>query len=404
MPKILHDDGLKAFAKIISSQATHSNVPTSAQLSKINELSRVPLTADEVYVGSIDLANDQVDRSYEWFPVPVLRQFGKSIVARNLEMGHEYRINPPQGLFFDASVVKESDVNWLRCSYYMPKTADNEHTRAMIDAGVYRYASIGFGPADDVSFGDGADLICDICGNSFYDYENCPHWPGQKYPVRGEDVTATFHYEGKWQAVEGSIVYLGCQYGAEMKSRTEPTLERQAADVAMLERIAEGYAVERAVAFCKSFEGVTVPRRKMKPVDDTPAPEPPETMIDGTTTVMPELNVADLPDVPEPRSIIDGIIEKVGRVLSAANEAKLVSARDGIDAVLDSVQVQEEPPDPTLDTAPEPTPKDPEPPAVEVVAPPTVIESDLTKRLVEDYVAQFRIRLAAMLRGETSPD
>lgn len=66
--------------------------------------------------------------------------------------------------------------------------------------------------ARDVSVGfyDG-DMICDICGGSFYDWRECPHWPGVEYPVgeQGEQtVTATFEIDNAHLA-EVSAVYDG---------------------------------------------------------------------------------------------------------------------------------------------------------------------------------------------------
>lgn len=64
----------------------------------------------------------------------------------------------------------------------------------------------------DVSVGFyGGDMICDICGNSFYDWRGCPHWPGVEYPIgeQGEQtVTATFEIDDAHLA-EVSAVYDG---------------------------------------------------------------------------------------------------------------------------------------------------------------------------------------------------
>jgi len=224
--------------------------PTPEQLAKINYLSRRKLAGDEVYVGFVDLANDLVDRTYERFPVEILKQFAATAPGCSVLMGHDYS-GPPVGLFFDAKVVKLGDVNWLRCWYYMPKTAENEHVRAMIDGGVYRYASIGFGAADG---GGKLDLVCDLCGGSLFGRSGCEHWPGEEYAVGKQSARAVFHYEGQARMVEGSIVYLGAQYDAEMKGLGMETM--------MADRLAQDMAISHAAAFTKSFEGVVVPRRK----------------------------------------------------------------------------------------------------------------------------------------------
>lgn len=66
--------------------------------------------------------------------------------------------------------------------------------------------------ARDVSVGFyGGDMICDICGGSFYDWRACPHWPGVEYPIgeQGEQtIIATFEIDDAHLA-EVSAVYDG---------------------------------------------------------------------------------------------------------------------------------------------------------------------------------------------------
>jgi hypothetical protein len=180
--------------------------PGPEDMKLINSFAKKELKPEQVYVASMDLANDQVDRTFERFPISYLEQFAATIVGKSLLIGHDHR-SAPEGLFFKAEVVNEGGVTHLRPSFYVVKTRANEHLRAQIDGGVYRYVSIGF---------HYEDLICDICGQSIFDRE-CPHVPGQEY----DGVACTATYAGEAEAVEGSIVYLGAQYGAELKKAHE---------------------------------------------------------------------------------------------------------------------------------------------------------------------------------------
>jgi len=240
-------------AKVVAVNEGRQVSPTPKQLKQINELARVPYAADEVYVGYMDLANDMVDRTFEWFPVGILRQFAKTATGKSMLIGHD-RQREPLGLFFDGSVEKIGDVNWLRTWYYMPITDQNEHARQMIDSGVWRYASIGFGRAD----GGKLELVCDICGRTIDDLA-CPHYPGDEVIVGEQSVRATFHYAGQAQMVEGSIVYMGAQYGAEVKSAR--LLNDDSLNETM-EVMAAQLAAYNAVMFTKSVEGVLIPRTK----------------------------------------------------------------------------------------------------------------------------------------------
>jgi hypothetical protein len=201
--------------------------PTDGDLALINGFAKRRLTADEVYVASMHLANTAVDRSFERFPVSYLEQFKDTIVGKSLLIGHDHRA-APEGLFFKAEVMGEHGAQstepearssqpgaHLKAWFYVVKTKQNEHLRAQVDGGVYRYVSIGF---------QYEDLVCDICGQSLFSRE-CPHVPGRDYD--GKTGTAT--YAGNAEAVEGSIVYLGAQYGAELlKARAARDARRMA--------------------------------------------------------------------------------------------------------------------------------------------------------------------------------
>ncbi len=172
-----------------------------------------PLTAEEVYVRRIALCNDQVDRTFERFPVTYLKRFSETLPGKPL-LAHHDKQQFPLGRFFRAEVKTSDELglppsadgrpsSWLVCWVYLVKTPGNEEVRRQIDAGVYSHVSIGY---------RWADLTCDLCGRSYFRSE-CPHVIGQQY----ESHTCTATYSGveeRVEAFEGSLVYLGAQYGA----------------------------------------------------------------------------------------------------------------------------------------------------------------------------------------------
>jgi len=180
--------------------------PGPDEMKLINGFAKKELRPEDVYVAAMHLANDQIDRTFERFPISYLQQFAETIVGKSLLIGHNHK-GAPEGLFFKADLAKEGGVAHLRPYFYIVKTRQNEHLRAQIDGGVYRYVSIGF---------HYEDLACDICAKSIFD-RDCPHVPGREY----EGIVCTATYSGKAEAVEGSIVYLGAQYGAELKKAHE---------------------------------------------------------------------------------------------------------------------------------------------------------------------------------------
>jgi len=197
--------------------------PTEDQMELINEYALEPLTPDQVYTRRMRLANDQWDRSLERFSRGTLRALAKTIIGKSVMEGHDHG-RAPLGRFYDARVGKdpkgENDWQWLNAYWYTVKTAANEPMRQSIDAGVWRDVSIGF-------FYEW--MQCSICQENYMDENKCPHIKGNRYPLEecvdpsdtpltedGSQAICGVIYRGKAEAVEGSFVYLGAQYGAEV--------------------------------------------------------------------------------------------------------------------------------------------------------------------------------------------
>jgi hypothetical protein len=183
-----------------------------AELARIRPYALEPLEESELYVRQVRLANDAVDRTWERLPRAYLERFAATLPGKPLLLGHDHQ-ETPTGLWFQAEVrpaAAGEPGEWvLEASFYMRKTAANEEIRRQIDAGVVRYASIGF--RYDL-------LVCDLCGGATPRpgaAGGCDHWPGRVY----DGQVATYSYGGdpaRVEAHEGSLVYLGAQYGAEL--------------------------------------------------------------------------------------------------------------------------------------------------------------------------------------------
>lgn len=206
-------------------------VPGDADLALINGVAIEPQKAEQVYVRRERLANTQVDRAGERFTNANIRQFAKSIVGKAKLAGHNYQ-GLPEGRFYKATTENTNGVMHVVPSFYMIRTDASAPIIANIDGGVLKDVSIGF---------NFETLQCDICGRNYLDFwggDVCPHYALQTYPVddlvnfdrggfepevSGGEVLATVNYgAGKVEALEGSIVWLGCQYDAEMVKAIQP--------------------------------------------------------------------------------------------------------------------------------------------------------------------------------------
>jgi hypothetical protein len=190
--------------------------PTAADLDLIGNIALEEVGAEALYVGRMTLCNDQYDRSFERFPKEYLKRFADTLPGKSVMQGHDYH-TLPVGRFYDAEIRQKSGVLELVPSYYM--LADDPLV-PKIKAGVVKGVSIGFEP----------DLrLCDLCQKDYdgwwndpEDEDPCEHLRGREYEINGTKVRCTLTYGGnveKVEAVEGSFVWLGCQYGAETTAK-----------------------------------------------------------------------------------------------------------------------------------------------------------------------------------------
>jgi hypothetical protein len=204
--------------------AVHTKAPaeaTQSQIDKIKPFMLREFSADELYIRQMMLANDQADRSFERFDMGYLARFAETIVGKSVLTGHDYG-TVPVGRFFDAEITRDAQGwQWVAPWFYMPKSPGNQLDRDNIDSGVWSYVSIG-------AKVDYAGLYCDICGMSYYGYgaeseAYCRHYAGREYD--GKVCTCTWDSMksnmSTVEAVEGSIVYLGCQYDAAIAKSAE---------------------------------------------------------------------------------------------------------------------------------------------------------------------------------------
>ena len=168
--------------------------PTSKQMERINELAKVELEPEQVFVFPNKLVGDMVipDR-YMQIHKSLLNVFKNNAIAGvSLLLDHSWknggffgmggRPKPaiPYGRTFDAK-LKKSDVEgeeWsLFADHYIVKgkEIDGISTDSII-------ASIEDGTFFDTSIGWGANTyVCSICGNDYRNYDECNHYMGEEY-------------------------------------------------------------------------------------------------------------------------------------------------------------------------------------------------------------------------------
>lgn len=168
----------------------------------INRLAAEPVEADQVYLRRFRLANDQIDRSFERFPVGYLERFAATLPGRPLLLSHD-KNKVGVGRWFHASVARDPDgTHHLVADAYLP--ADSEAAR-LLKLGIANDVSIGF---------RAAGRTCDLCGERYDGVRGCEHHAGHEYDGRRCTVTYSGDIE-RVEALEGSLVGVGCQYNAQ---------------------------------------------------------------------------------------------------------------------------------------------------------------------------------------------
>jgi hypothetical protein len=216
--------------------APPSSAPVAAEgaLALINERYALrPLVAGDVHLGEMALCNSAIDRTFERFSVSFLEKLATTIAGKAV-LAHHAKYSRPLGRFYGAKVERSADGTWwLLADYYMLKSEENAPLRAEIDAGVVSYVSVGF---------RGGREWCDLCGAWWNPWErSCGHWPGEAVMIDGQSRLCTLTWQdpdGTAEAVEGSFVWLGAQYEAQVVKSLRPR-ERTGGSMELKEALAE---------------------------------------------------------------------------------------------------------------------------------------------------------------------
>jgi len=188
------EQGIGHRVKTFEFKVKAARPPEPDELAIINsDYALEPLTAEQVFVCEMNLANDQVDRDNEKFPVEVLQEFALTLPGKSFLFNHE-RDHYGRGRYLSAEVIEEGGVSHLATKHYMLASRYPEEI-ADIKGGIARFVSIGFL----------ADWPIPI-----YSPEDDPKAKDRR-PLYWE-------YGLPAEALEGSLVWLGAQYDAQIKA------------------------------------------------------------------------------------------------------------------------------------------------------------------------------------------
>ena len=153
-------------------EAVSSGVPTAVQLEAINALAKAQLTAQQVYVFSLRLCDDQPDRDQERFDTGALPGLAKLFIGKTGIVDHRWSSDSQIARIFETQVVKENGVSFIKAWAYIRRGGSNDEVIADIEAGIKKEVSVGCAMGR---------CVCSVCGS---EYGTCGHQKGEYYDGR----------------------------------------------------------------------------------------------------------------------------------------------------------------------------------------------------------------------------
>ena len=150
-------------------QIHSSGIPSAAQLEAINAQAKANLTQEQVYVFSLRLCDDQVDRDFERFDSFALPELAKLFIGKTGIVDHRWSTENQVARIFAAEVVREESVSYIKAWAYIRRGGHGDEVIADIDAGIKKEVSVGCAMGRSV---------CSVCGS---EYGTCGHQKGEYY-------------------------------------------------------------------------------------------------------------------------------------------------------------------------------------------------------------------------------
>ena len=155
-----------------ATEALSGGIPTAAQLEAINGQAKASMTAEQVYVFSLRLCDDQVDRDMERFDTDALPSLAKLFIGKTGIVDHQWSAGNQVARIFAAEVVQEDRVSYIKAWAYIRRGGANEEVIADIEAGIRKEVSVGCAMGR---------AVCSVCGS---EYGSCGHVKGEHYDGR----------------------------------------------------------------------------------------------------------------------------------------------------------------------------------------------------------------------------
>ena len=167
------------------------------------------MTAEEVYTFSVVLCDNEVDRDFERFTIPALKELATLFLGKTGIFDHSAKTEHQSARIYDTYLEEEpgcltengEPYTRLVAKAYLPKSEKNSQLMLEIDSGMKKEVSVGCSMQK---------RVCSICGADRQG-KGCNHQKGQIYTVHGVEKRAHDILSAPADAYEWSFVAVPSQ-------------------------------------------------------------------------------------------------------------------------------------------------------------------------------------------------
>lgn len=152
-----------------ATEAVSSGIPDGVQLEAINAQAKAKLTAEQVYVFSLRLCDNQIDRDMERFDTQALPTLARLFIGKTGIVDHKWSSENQVARIFAAEVMQEDRVSYIKAWAYIRRGGAADEVIADIEAGIKKEVSVGCAMGR---------AVCSVCGS---EYGTCGHVKGEYY-------------------------------------------------------------------------------------------------------------------------------------------------------------------------------------------------------------------------------
>ncbi len=235
-----------------SEKQTHA-CPTDEEMKLIGQYTRKEISPQDIYVFSLILCDNEIDRDGERFSIEALEKLATLFPGKTGIFDHSMRGKDQTSRIFDVKTVTDTSrktaagesYTYLEAKAYMVRTEKNADLIAEIDAGIKKEASVGCSVSR---------VLCSIC-SADRRHGGCEHVKGKTY---GNSVCHNI-LANPTDAYEWSFVAVPAQKAAGVIRKSFRPAETENCAISELAEFGREYKAEMTREIIKSA-AVSLPR------------------------------------------------------------------------------------------------------------------------------------------------